>query len=427
MRYEIWAAEEVFLTEYAECLANASAEERTAAFSLFGEDAKPSIMTISGEEAVIKISGPLSKNGPSPLARYFGYDGAGYLEIADAVLAAAADDKVKTIRLAINSPGGRVIGVEEASLAIASAAAQKPVIAENHGMIASAAYWLASQATKIISTASVNVTGSIGVLATIMDYTDEGLAARGVKRLHIVSDNAPNKTHDISSDALKQEIQREVNSTERVFFSRVAQGRKITVADVREKFGQGGVFIAQDPSGEKPDALSVGMIDELAEGASVKTEAPSQVETTPTTAKTKTKKNGVKKMTLAEFFADNPGAKVEYDAALKTSEQAGREAAAAEFEKRLEAAAPFLASDEYAQAEDVRDAAMQVVKGDLDAAMLKTIVSMHDKMKAMLEVTTAGSEGDESGETQSQQQNTEGEASTYDEILAADKAARGEV
>ena len=423
MKYEIWACEIEFLTEYAERLANATAQERTEAFSRFGEKQTPSIVSIVGREAQIKLEGALSQNGPSPLARFFGMGGTSYIEFADAIVSAADDDSIDAIRVPTNSAGGRVIGVEEAARAVAYARTKKPVIFENHGIIASAAYWLASQGTEIVATSPLSLTGSIGVKATIMDKTDEGLAAQGIKRLHIISDNAPNKTDDISSDLLRQEIKQKVNATERVFLARVANGRGITVAQVKEKFGQGAVFLAQDPSGENPDAISAGMIDGLVEGASI-TPSTAAVEITPTVAEIKTPTEK-KKMTLKELLASDPGAKAEYDAALKVAADTARDAVTADYKARFEAVKPFLGSEEYASAEDIREAGLQVMAGDLETPMFKMMVTMHDKIKATLDTKAAAGEGEEVPPTPAQ--GAPVVEDDYDKILKADKAAVGEV
>ena len=44
---------------------------------------------------------------------------------------------------------------------------------------------------------------------------------------------------------------------------KIATGRNTTVENIIENFGKGGVFIAQDPDPEKPDAIKAGMIDRL--------------------------------------------------------------------------------------------------------------------------------------------------------------------
>ncbi|MFH1602662.1 MAG: S49 family peptidase [Pseudomonadota bacterium] len=85
---------------------------------------------------------------------------------------AAADEATGGILLDIDSPGGTVAGVPEAGEAIRAAAESKPVVAHGNGMMASAAYWLASGATAIYATQS-SIVGSIGVYAAILDNSRE--------------------------------------------------------------------------------------------------------------------------------------------------------------------------------------------------------------------------------------------------------------
>lgn len=70
--------------------------------------------------------------------------------------------------LAINSPGGVVTGVPEAAAAIAQLATIKPVVAVTDSQSASAAYWIASQATENWLTPSAEI-GSIGVYSALVD------------------------------------------------------------------------------------------------------------------------------------------------------------------------------------------------------------------------------------------------------------------
>jgi len=67
---------------------------------------------------------------------------------------ALADPSVKTVDLVIDSPGGSVLGLPETADVIHAANRVKPVRAFVTGIAASAAYWLASQASTITLTPS---------------------------------------------------------------------------------------------------------------------------------------------------------------------------------------------------------------------------------------------------------------------------------
>ena len=84
---------------------------------------------------------------------------------------AAEDPGVREIILDVDSPGGEVAGTEELAAVVAEARTRKPVTAIVNALAGSAAYWIASAATRIVSTPS-GLTGSIGVLATHVDLSE---------------------------------------------------------------------------------------------------------------------------------------------------------------------------------------------------------------------------------------------------------------
>jgi signal peptide peptidase SppA len=93
-------------------------------------------------------------------------------DFAAAVRAAAADASVREIVLSVDSPGGTVDGTNTAAEAVRDAAKVKPVTAVADGMMASGAYWISSQATRVVVDPTALV-GSIGVIATHLDRTKE--------------------------------------------------------------------------------------------------------------------------------------------------------------------------------------------------------------------------------------------------------------
>lgn len=99
-------------------------------------------------------------------------------DIRKAIKQAKASDAPYVI-LNIDSPGGVVQGIGELAEAIKDLAADKYVIAYSDGDMCSAAYWLAAQATSIVTSPSANV-GSIGVFLAFLTYA-EALQAQGVK------------------------------------------------------------------------------------------------------------------------------------------------------------------------------------------------------------------------------------------------------
>jgi signal peptide peptidase SppA len=83
---------------------------------------------------------------------------------------AADDPRTTAVLLDIDSPGGEATGCAETADAIRALATKKPVHAVVNGMAASAAYWLASAAGRIIVT-KTGVVGSIGIVMVHADYS----------------------------------------------------------------------------------------------------------------------------------------------------------------------------------------------------------------------------------------------------------------
>ncbi|WP_127104361.1 S49 family peptidase [Pararhodobacter zhoushanensis] len=164
---------------------------------------------------------------------------------------AQADADVSRIVLMIDSPGGVVSGLGEAAAAIRGSA--KPVTAFVTGLGASAAYWLASQASEIVLDSSAQV-GSIGVAFSMSRQVQPG--ADGRMNYEIVSSNAPNKRPDPTTDDGLAALQSELDGIESVFHADVAKGRKVSVATVRSEFGRGATVAARR-------AVELGMADKI--------------------------------------------------------------------------------------------------------------------------------------------------------------------
>lgn len=89
-------------------------------------------------------------------------------DVANDITEALGRRDVSGILLNINSPGGTTTGVPELASAIARAAENKPVVAFTDSLMASAAYWLGSQADMIVASKSASV-GSVGVYIPFLD------------------------------------------------------------------------------------------------------------------------------------------------------------------------------------------------------------------------------------------------------------------
>jgi capsid assembly protease len=168
--------------------------------------------------------------------------------------AALDDPTIRSIVLAINSPGGQIDGINELANMIRAANAQKPVTAYVDGLAASGAYWLASAAGRIVADETAQL-GSIGVLATVVDDSraDE---KRGVKRYDVVSSQSPLKRTDPGTDEGRAQLQSMVDALAQVFIEKVAKFRGTTEERVARDFGRGAVVPARE-------AVASGMADSL--------------------------------------------------------------------------------------------------------------------------------------------------------------------
>jgi signal peptide peptidase SppA len=137
-------------------------------FTLQQSEAPASIMSVADGVATISITGPLLPTTDEFDRVMLG--ATSLEEVRSTVESAAADPSVTSIVLNIDSPGGTVRGTPEAADAIYEAAKIKPVRAHTSGTMASAAYWLGSQATSVSMTRSASV-GSIGVMVPHIDQS----------------------------------------------------------------------------------------------------------------------------------------------------------------------------------------------------------------------------------------------------------------
>jgi signal peptide peptidase SppA len=170
---------------------------------------------------------------------------------------AVADEEVTSILLDVSSPGGVVSGVPELAAQILAARKDKTVVAICNSLMCSAAYWLGSQATEIVSTPS-GYTGSVGVYCLYEDWS-QYLENEGIK-INAIS-AGDNKLEGAFWEPMTEEtrafIQGQVDTTYADFLAAVAKGRDSTVANVKKTYGQGRVFDAKE-------ALARGMIDRIA-------------------------------------------------------------------------------------------------------------------------------------------------------------------
>lgn len=213
-------------------------------------------MQRAGAVAVIPLQGVLRQKGSTFMDELFGDGGGSTERFAANIRRLAADDAIGTIVLDVHSPGGEVFGTQEAADAVFAARTQKKVVAVVNSLAASAAYWIASQASEIIATPT-SLTGSIGVFAMHEDISRMA-EAMGVKVTLISAGKFKtegNQFEPLSSEA-EAAIQKTIDQHYGLFVAAVARGRRVAQAAVRDGMGEGRALTAKD-------ALATGMIDRI--------------------------------------------------------------------------------------------------------------------------------------------------------------------
>jgi len=162
--------------------------------------------------------------------------------------AALSDPTVKGIVLDVDSPGGEVNGTHETARMIAAARGQKPIVSYVGGMGASAAYFVASAADRVVIDAMSEI-GSIGVVARARKNSEDGT-------ITITSTQSPYKRVDPGSKEGQSKIQKEIDAMADVFVDSVAEFRGVSRDKVLKDFGQGGIKIGKA-------AVTSGMADGL--------------------------------------------------------------------------------------------------------------------------------------------------------------------
>ena len=163
-----------------------------------------------------------------------------------------ADKKVKSFLFDFDSPGGMVSGTPE--LANKIKGISKPKKAFASGMIASAAYWLASACGEIWATESSEI-GSIGVYLPFHDLTKaaemEGVKVELIKAGKLKGIGYPGLP---LSDIQREHLQARVNEIYGMFTAQVRRNRGAHISD---ETMQGQTFLARE-------AHARGLIDGIA-------------------------------------------------------------------------------------------------------------------------------------------------------------------
>ncbi|WP_420426971.1 signal peptide peptidase SppA [Algiphilus sp.] len=187
----------------------------------------------------------------------FGEPGtAGGDAIADQLLRASRDDKVRAVILRVDTPGGSVLASERIRRAVLEVQeAGKPVVASMASQAASGGYWVSMDADDIVAY-DATITGSIGVFGLWMSV-DQGLEKIGVHTDGIGTTPLAGKLRPDQplDENLERVFQSGVEHAYASFVERVAAGRELPIETVRD--------IAEGRVWSGTQALERGLVDRL--------------------------------------------------------------------------------------------------------------------------------------------------------------------
>lgn len=209
-----------------------------------------SFESLNGNVALIPIEGVITSSSDS---NSFFESIAPSQDIVELIEKAAKNPGIKAIVLEINSPGGSPVASEEIANAVKKA--NKTTVAWIREEGASGAYWVASASDHIVAS-RVSITGSIGVIASYLEFPGF-LEKYNVTYRRLVA----GKYKDIGSpykEMTEEEnsiFQQSLDAMRDYFINEVAKNRKMSRKDV-DKVANGLFYLGQQ-------AKELGLVDEL--------------------------------------------------------------------------------------------------------------------------------------------------------------------
>ena len=175
---------------------------------------------------------------------------------SDLLREAQYDPAVKAVVMRVDSPGGSMFASEQILRAVLRVRrAGKPVVVSMSSYAASGGYYISSGANEIFASPTT-LTGSIGVFAVVPTFQRTlaklGVAVDGIGTTPLAGMGRIDRP---LSDGEKQMLQSSVEHAYAQFLQRVAEGRRMSVADV-EKIAEGRVWSGAD-------ARHLGLVDHL--------------------------------------------------------------------------------------------------------------------------------------------------------------------
>jgi signal peptide peptidase SppA len=216
--------------------------------------------------AVVPVVGALvHRSGPNASASGL----QGYSGTQNALLEIANDPDVRGILLDLDTPGGEVGGLGELGAAIREISSSKPVWALANSLAASAGYWLAASADRVLATPYSRV-GSIGVVTMHMDASKMA-ARKGIAVTFIHAGKHKVDGHQFAPlpDEVRERVQGMIDETYGQFVTHVAERRNMSEDDVRNTEAR--IYTARE-------ALDLGLVDGISTLSETLTEFQKTIE-----------------------------------------------------------------------------------------------------------------------------------------------------
>ncbi|WP_302996989.1 signal peptide peptidase SppA [Coprobacter fastidiosus] len=166
------------------------------------------------------------------------------------------DESVKGVVLRVNSPGGSAFGSEQIWHAVEQLKRTKPVAVSMGDYAASGGYYLSCGANRIFANPAT-LTGSIGIFGLVPNAQKLLSEKIGLSFDEVKTNKYgafPTIERPMTNDE-KQKMQTYINRGYDLFIKRCAQGRKMSVEQIKN--------IAEGRVWSGKDALKIGLIDEL--------------------------------------------------------------------------------------------------------------------------------------------------------------------
>ncbi len=215
----------------------------------YGSKYNPFEGATPGSIAVIGMSGPIMK-----------YDNCGdpgtqtYSRILNA---AKANPNIVAVVIVADSPGGTVDGTVDLAANVKALNKVKPVVTFVDGLMASAMYWIGSEASEIIANNSTATIGSIGTMIAFADVQPK-MEKEGYVFHYITADASSDKNKEFldAREGNYAALKLKLNAINDEFLSGVKQNRKGKLDLKNEDVLTGKTYLADD-------ALAYGLIDHI--------------------------------------------------------------------------------------------------------------------------------------------------------------------